>query len=93
MLVHLPAAVQDAKQLLVCRVVVVLRALRPLDLSKVDSGKERIFLVTDASQFGCGGWLGLPIHLARQRGERRGDLAHSREVIRHPPHSSQEPKN
>ena len=34
------------------------QTLTPLDLVKVDSGEERIFLVTDASQFGCGGWLG-----------------------------------
>jgi hypothetical protein len=38
MLVHLPAAVQDAKQLLVCRVVVVLRAI---ELSRKEAQRAR----------------------------------------------------
>jgi hypothetical protein len=32
--------------------------LSPLNWSLVDSGAERVFLFTDASIFGCGGWLG-----------------------------------
>ena len=32
--------------------------LTPLDLSKLESGEERLYLFTDASIFGCGGWLG-----------------------------------
>ncbi|GAA5879053.1 hypothetical protein JCM16303_001282 [Sporobolomyces ruberrimus] len=34
------------------------RTLRTLDLSKIDDGTERLFLFTDASISGCGGWLG-----------------------------------
>jgi hypothetical protein len=34
------------------------RTLKPLDWDKVDAGLERVFLFTDASMFGCGGWLG-----------------------------------
>ncbi|GAA6050719.1 hypothetical protein JCM3770_006594 [Rhodotorula araucariae] len=34
------------------------QALKPLDLAKIDTGDERLFLVTDASIYGCGGWLG-----------------------------------
>ena len=34
------------------------QTLAPLNLDKVYSGEERWFLVTDASQFGCGGWVG-----------------------------------
>ncbi|GEM12715.1 hypothetical protein Rt10032_c24g6732 [Rhodotorula toruloides] len=33
-------------------------ALRPLDPLKVEKGEEQLFLVTDASMLGCGGWLG-----------------------------------
>jgi hypothetical protein len=32
--------------------------LRPLDWSKVDNGSERVFVFTDASIYGVGGWLG-----------------------------------
>ena len=32
--------------------------LTPLDLPKLQSGEERLYLFTDASIFGCGGWLG-----------------------------------
>ncbi|GAA5897884.1 hypothetical protein JCM5296_004960 [Sporobolomyces johnsonii] len=32
--------------------------LSPLDLSKLESGEERLFLFTDASVVGCGGWIG-----------------------------------
>ncbi|GAA5881102.1 hypothetical protein JCM16303_004680 [Sporobolomyces ruberrimus] len=34
------------------------QTLRPLDLSKLSSGEERLYLFTDASMLGCGGWLG-----------------------------------
>ncbi|GAA5857701.1 hypothetical protein JCM9279_006410 [Rhodotorula babjevae] len=34
------------------------QALRPLDPATIDSGAERLFLGTDASIYGCGGWLG-----------------------------------
>ena len=34
------------------------RTLRTLDLKTIDSGEERLFLFTDASIYGCGGWLG-----------------------------------
>ncbi|GAA5888274.1 hypothetical protein JCM16303_007255 [Sporobolomyces ruberrimus] len=32
--------------------------LVPLNLSALQDGSERLFLFTDASMFGCGGWLG-----------------------------------
>jgi hypothetical protein len=34
------------------------QTLQPLDWSKVEDGSERVYLFTDASIFGCGGWLG-----------------------------------
>ncbi|GAA5885381.1 hypothetical protein JCM3774_004861 [Rhodotorula dairenensis] len=34
------------------------RTLKPLDITKIDNASERLFLVTDASIYGCGGWLG-----------------------------------
>ncbi|GAA5825093.1 hypothetical protein JCM10212_000157, partial [Sporobolomyces blumeae] len=34
------------------------QTLRTLDLRAIDDGSERLFLFTDASIFGCGGWLG-----------------------------------
>jgi len=34
------------------------QTLRPLDLKAIDAGEERLFLFTDASIYGCGGWLG-----------------------------------
>ncbi|GAA6054665.1 hypothetical protein JCM3770_006376 [Rhodotorula araucariae] len=34
------------------------QALKPLDLSKMNAGDKRLFLVTDASIYGCGGGLG-----------------------------------
>ncbi|GAA5978443.1 hypothetical protein JCM11641_007947 [Rhodosporidiobolus odoratus] len=34
------------------------QTLQPLDLAKLESGKERLFLFSDASIFGCGGWVG-----------------------------------
>ncbi|GAA5980365.1 hypothetical protein JCM11641_001778 [Rhodosporidiobolus odoratus] len=34
------------------------RSLSPLNLDAIDDGTERLFLFTDASVFGCGGWLG-----------------------------------
>ncbi|GAA5881305.1 hypothetical protein JCM1840_002260 [Sporobolomyces johnsonii] len=32
--------------------------LKPLDLDALAAGSERLYLFTDASMFGCGGWLG-----------------------------------
>jgi hypothetical protein len=32
--------------------------LVPLDLRKLESGEEQLFLFTDASMVGCGGWIG-----------------------------------
>ncbi|GAA5882479.1 hypothetical protein JCM8547_006320, partial [Rhodosporidiobolus lusitaniae] len=32
--------------------------LSPLDLSKLESREEQLFLFTDASKVGCGGWIG-----------------------------------
>jgi hypothetical protein len=46
------------------------QTLVPLDLDKVDSGEERLFLVTDASQFGCGGWVGQGASLETARPAR-----------------------
>ncbi|GAA6001491.1 hypothetical protein JCM5350_002153, partial [Sporobolomyces pararoseus] len=34
------------------------QTLRPLDLKSIDAGEQRLFLFTDASIYGCGGWLG-----------------------------------
>jgi len=34
------------------------RTLQPLDWNKVESGEEKVYLFTDASVYGCGGWLG-----------------------------------
>ncbi|GAA5984568.1 hypothetical protein JCM11641_006552 [Rhodosporidiobolus odoratus] len=34
------------------------RSLSPLNIAALDDGTERLFLFTDASVFGCGGWLG-----------------------------------
>lgn len=34
------------------------QTLQPLDWSKVENGSEQVYLFTDASIFGCGGWLG-----------------------------------
>jgi transposase InsO family protein len=46
------------------------QTLVPLDLDKVDLGEERLFLVTDASQFGCGGWVGQGASLETARPAR-----------------------
>ena len=46
------------------------QTLVPLDLDKVNSGEERLFLVTDASQFGCGGWVGQGASLETARPAR-----------------------
>ncbi|GAA5913702.1 hypothetical protein JCM5296_000007 [Sporobolomyces johnsonii] len=32
--------------------------LKPLDLAAIDAGAEWLYLFTDASMFGCGGWVG-----------------------------------
>ncbi|GAA5920684.1 hypothetical protein JCM5296_000876, partial [Sporobolomyces johnsonii] len=34
------------------------QTLKPLDLDALAAGSERLYLFTDASMFGCGGWLG-----------------------------------
>lgn len=34
------------------------RTLKPLAWNRVESGEERVFVFTDASMYGCGGWIG-----------------------------------
>ncbi|GAA5920190.1 hypothetical protein JCM5296_004335 [Sporobolomyces johnsonii] len=52
---HWTAACQHSFDLLKS---LVPESLKPLDLTALESGSERLYLFTDASIFGCGGWLG-----------------------------------